>query len=231
MDSSVTNRFDPLTPLHKTVRHFMFDVTTQVGALDVTDLTASAHCVERVERLFGVLHCDNTEVKPLLKALLDADVTLRQDAAAELYRSLNRIVTNQLAAQQQLEITRTSLLWAKHTDAELRTMRYHRLAALSDGELSEMMRSMEVALNPREITAVLNDVKTNVSPKYFKYFLSTLGQLAIAPRLRQSAHEFGFADDGIPQTAQHSQDSQPLAPGRQAPRRAHRATRRGIRNR
>ena len=231
MDFSVTKRFDPLTPLHKTVRHFMFDVTTQVGALDVTDLTASAHCVERVERLFGALHCDNTGVKPLLKALLDTDMTLRQDAAAELYRSLNRIVTNQLAAQQQLEITRTSLLWAKHTDAELRTMRYHRLAALSDGELSEMMRSMEVALNPQEITAVLNDVKTNVSPAYFEHFLNTLGRRAIAPRLRQSAREFGFADNRILQTALPPPDSQPLEQRHQAPRRAHRATRRGTRTR
>ena len=230
MNSSVTKRFDPLTPVHKTLRHFMFEVTTQVGALDVTDLIAIARCAERVERLFGVLRCDDAEVKPLLKTLLESDVSLRRDAVADLYRDLNRIVSNQLVAQQ-LEITRTALLWDMHTDAELRVMRYRQLAEMSNADLAETMRGMEVALNPQEITAVLNDVQTNVSPQYFDHFLSTLGQQAIAPRLRQSAREFVVPDEGTPQSSPHPQDPQRPAQRRRAPRRVHRASRGGTRGR
>ena len=223
MDSPATKRFDLFAPIHETVRHFIVEVTTLVAALDVTDLNAIAHCAGRVERLFGVLHCDDAEVKPLLKALFESDMTLRRDAAANLCSNLNQIVSNQLVAQQHLQITRTSLLRATHTEADLRAMRYHRLAAMSDEELAEALRGIEVALNLQEITALLKDVQTNVSPQYFDHLLGTLSQLTIAPRLRQSAREFG-----VSKLEQRPEDIQPSRVA-QRPRgsgRAHRATRR-----
>ena len=233
MDSPVTKHFDLLAPIHETMRHFMIEVTRLVGALDVTDLDAIAHCAERVERLFGVMHCDDAEVKPLLKALFESDMTLRRDAAANLCGNLNKIVSNQLVAQQQRQSTRTSLLRAKHTDADLRAMRYHRLAAMSNEELAEALRGIEVALNLQEITALLNDVQTNVSPQYFDHLLGTLSQLTIAPRLRQSAREFEISDSGISKLEQRPEDFQPSRVA-QRPRgsgRAHRATRRRISSR
>ena len=228
----MTKRFDPVTPVHKTVRHFMFEVTTLVGALDVTDIIAIAHCTERVERLFNLLDFDDAEVKPLLNALLETDEALRRDAAADLYRTLNQIVSKQLVAQQ-LEISLTSMLWAQHTDSELRALRYHQLAVMSDGELADTMRGMEVALNPQEITAMLTDVQAFVSPEYFAFLLGTLGRLAIAPRLQQSARGFGVPEGGIPEVEQRPENIQSSRPAQRpgTPRRIHRATRRGIRSR
>ena len=228
----MTKRFDPVTPVHKTVRHFMFEVTTLVGALDVTDIIAIAHCSERVKRLFILLDFDDAEVTPLLNALLENDETLRRDAAADLYRALNRIVSKQLVAQQ-LEISLTSMLWAQHTDSELRALRYRQLAVMSDGELADTMRGMEVALNPQEITAVLTDVQAFVSPEYFAFLLGTLDRLAIAPRLQRSARGFGVLQGGTPGLEQRPQDIQSSRPAQRSglPRRAHRATRRGIRSR
>ena len=230
MASPVTKRFDLFAPIHETVRHFIVEVTTLVGALDVTDLDAIAHCAERVERLFGVLHCDDAEVKPLVKALFESDLTLRRNAAANLCSNLNQIVSNQLVAQQHLQITRPSLLRATHTEADLRAMRYHRLAAMSDEELADALRGIEVALNLQEITALLNDVQTNVSPRYFDHLLNTLSQLTIAPRLRQSAREFGISNNDISKLDQRPED---IPPSRVAQRprgsgRAHRATRRRL---
>ncbi len=210
----------------------MFEVTTLVGALDVTDLIAIAHCSERVKRLFSLLDFDDAEVTPLLNALLETDETLRRDAAADLYRALNRIVSKQLVAQQQ-EISLTPTLWAQHTDSELRALRYHQLAVMSDGELADTMRGMEVALNPQEITAVLTDVQAFVSPEYFGFLLSTLDRLAIAPRLQRSARGFGVLEGGTPELNQRPQDIQSSRPAQRSgtPRRAHRATRRGMRSR
>ena len=210
----------------------MFEVTTQVGALDVADLIAIAHCTERVERLFSLLDFDDAEIKPLLNALLESDETLRRDAAADLYRALNRIVSNQLVAQQ-LEISLTSMLWAQHTDSELRALRYHQLAVMSDEELADTMRGMEVALNPQEITAVLTDVQAFVSPEYFAFLLSTLGRLASAPRLQQSARGFGVTQSGSAELAQRPQDIQSSGPAQhpETRRRIHRAARRGTRRR
>ena len=210
----------------------MFEVTTQVGALDVADLIAIAHCTERVERLFSLLDFDDAEIKPLLNALLESDETLRRDAAADLYRALNRIVSNQLVAQQ-LEISLTSILWAQHTDSELRALRYHQLAVMSDEELADTMRGMEVALNPQEITAVLTDVQAFVSPEYFAFLLSTLGRLASAPRLQQSARGFGVTQSGSAELAQRPQDIQSSGPAQhpETRRRIHRAARRGTRRR
>jgi len=210
----------------------MFEVTTQVGALDVTDIIAIAHCTERVERLFSLLDFDDAEIKPLLNALLDSDETLRRDAAADLYRALNRIVSNQLVAQQ-LEISLTSMLWAQHTDSELRALRYHQLAVMSDEELADTMRGMEVALNPQEITAVLTDVQACVSPEYFAFLLSTLDRLADAPRLQQSARGFGMTQRGSAELAQRPQDiqSSDSAQHPETRRRIHRAARRGTRRR
>ena len=231
--STVTiKRFDPITPVHKTARYLMFEVTTQVGALDVTDLIAIAHCTERVQRLFSLLDCDDAEVKLLLHALLESDVVLRRDTAADLYRALNRVVSNQLVVQQ-LEIAHTSMLWEQHTDSELRTLRYNQLAMMSDRELADAMRGMEVALSPQEITAVLNDVQTNVSPEYFVHLLNTLNQMTIAPRLQQSAREFGIRDGGSPRLEQRPEDIDHSHPAQRsrAPARAHRATRRRTSNR
>lgn len=205
----------------------MFEVTTQVGALDVTDIIAIARCSERVKRLFNLLDFNDAQVTPLLNALLETDETLRRDAAADLYRALNRIVSNQLVAQQQ-EMSLTSTLWAQHTDSELRALRYQQLAVMSDGELADTMRGMEVALNPQEITAVLTDVQAFVSPEYFAFLLGTLDRLAIAPRLQRSARGFGVLEGGTPESKQRPQDNQSSRPAQRSgmPRRAHRATRR-----
>ncbi len=165
-------RFDPLLLVHKAVRHVLFDVATQVGAVDASDIFAVDRCAKQVGRLLDMLPESASALVPLIDALYQRDTAARHVAAAALYREVTALVGAQLAAQQRAEAD--GALHAVQSDEELRDMRRAQLASMSEGELAEAVGSFGAALTPHELAAFLDDLQASVDGQTFACLSDTL---------------------------------------------------------
>lgn len=218
-------RFDPILPVHKALRHALFDVLTQVGALDASDIFAVDGCAKQVGRLVELLPSTAATLRPAIEALYQRETAARRDAADCLYRVLTSVVTEQLIAQQQVEATRTAELQSCHDDEALRAMRRLQLGAMSEAELADALRFLGAALTPHELCAFVDDLQATVDAQTFGCLVDTLRRRLPASRWERIARELGLPDGGSMQTPR-SGSGMPL-PGAcpSPPRRQHRADR------
>jgi hypothetical protein len=200
-----TERFDPITPVHKALRHCMFEALMQVGALDTTDIFAVDRCVKQVVRLVGLLPEMTATVAPLLQSLRQRDAHTRRSAATSLYRELTSLVTEQLIAQQQFETTHTALLWAQYSDADLGVLRRRQLSAMDEQELADALRPMALALSPQELASFLNDLQASVDAQTYSCLLDTVRRQLDPARWERVAREMGVSATGF--TPLHSDDA------------------------
>lgn len=189
-------RFDPLTPIHKAVRQLMFEVLTRVGALDASDIFEVDLCSRQVARLVGLLPASAARLEPLLDALHQRETDARAAAAATLYQALTQLVSDELLAQLQTEAERLPVLQARHTDLELRVMRRQQLAAMSEPELAEALRSMAEALTPQELAAMIDDLQMSVGTQAFGCLLDTVRRQTASGRWERLARELGLPETG-----------------------------------
>ncbi len=218
-------RFDPILPLHKGLRQVMFDVLTQVGALDVADIFAVDGCAQEVSRLVDLLPSTAATLGPTVEALYQRDAAARRDAADHLYRVLTAVVTEQLLAQQQTEASRTAALQSRHTDEALRAMRRLQLGAMSEAELAEALRSLGTALTPTELSAFVDDLQATVDSQTFGCLIDTLRRRLPTPRWERIARELGLADAPSMPTPRPGRGIPPASACPSGPRRQHRADR------
>ena len=223
-------RFDPLTTLHKAVRHLMFETLTQVGALDASDIFEVERCVRQVARLVALLPATGDRLEPLLAALRQRDCDARGAAATALYRELTQVVSEQLLGQLELEAERTPALQAQYTDSQLRIMRRAQLAAMSEPDLAEALRAMAEALTPQELVAVLDDLQMSVDAQTFGCLLDTVRRQTASGRWQRLARALGLTETGdLPLATMADSDFADSTARGERPRRGCRADRNRMR--
>jgi hypothetical protein len=123
-------------------------VVGRVRALDV----ALAQALAAEHRALEVLQL---EVERAADALALAELSARADAAAQLTRTINRLVAAQLTHMNREETEIMSCLWAGLPDDELVAIRARSREMLTPERHAEWMRVVAPALNPVEHALVI----------------------------------------------------------------------------
>jgi hypothetical protein len=119
------------------------------------------------ERSFAALEHDT-------RAVLQSQGTQRAAAALKLYRQLALFVAENLAHMHTEETESNEVLWAMHTDEELRAIQAALVAAIPPPERLVFLRWMVAAMAPHERTPLLAGMKPGMPAPAFAAILATV---------------------------------------------------------
>lgn len=166
------------------------EVGATLGRLDAL-LAELAHHVQREDefihaavaaRLPGAAiptqadHEDHTQAIERLGALADtlrlAMPHERTDLATRLYQQFAHFVGENLLHMHLEETAINALLWSAYTDDELLALHDRLLASIPPAEMFETLALLARALNPRELSALLEDIRQKSPPPAFATVLN-----------------------------------------------------------
>ena len=145
---------DPIAPVHKALRRFMFDTLVRIGALDVGDRLDVERSVNLVQRLLGVLDDPAPAIQATLAALRHGPASERRSEAAQLYRELSALVTARLQRLEAVESEPAPRLQG----TALQAWRRAQLAGMDDAEWQDALHWMSGSLSPAELADLLDDL-------------------------------------------------------------------------
>lgn len=96
----------------------------------------------------------------------------RADLAAQLYQQFAHFVGENLLHMHLEETVINALLWSAYTDEELLALHDRLLASIPPAEMFEALALMARALNPRELSALLEDIRQKSPPPAFATVLN-----------------------------------------------------------
>lgn len=105
-----------------------------------------------------------SRLRSLADAVEQAHHAARADTARQLQSYLAVFIGENLTHMNMEEIEHNAVLWATHTDAELRDLHQSIVAALSPEERNVGMRWMMAAFTPAERAALLSEMRAH-APK------------------------------------------------------------------
>jgi len=209
-------RFDIYATIHKALRLFMTDTLLGLGRLDLDDPQDLAAGLAQLDALLDAAGChlrhENEVVHPAIEARskgvsqriaaehqehLDTIAMLRAQAAAlraepvaaaahRLYRQLAAFVAENFEHMDVEETRHNQALWAAYDDAELRAIEGRILAGIGPQEMSQWLRWLIPALNPRERAQLIAGLPLGARAPVLASARSLLDDTAWAKLLREA---------------------------------------------
>lgn len=198
-------RHDLYAAIHKGLRAFMTHTLLRVGRLDPHDPADVAEAMDEVRALMDIceghlskenayIHAAMESRRPGSTAALAAEhdehvraiANLRamvhlvpgsDEAAHALYHALSAFVANNLEHMGEEETGHNAVLWATHTDDELRGIHQAILAGIPPAEMQTALRWMLPHLSPAERAALLGGMRVNAPPAVFENVLALVRPL------------------------------------------------------
>lgn len=106
----------------------------------------------------------------------------RADLAAQLYQQFAHFVGDNLLHMHTEETVINALLWSAYTDEELLALHDRLLASIPPAEMFEALAMMARALNPRELSALLEDIRQKSPPPAFATVLNHVRNQVVPSR-------------------------------------------------
>lgn len=191
--------------IHKGLRAFMAHVLVRVGRLDAHDEAEVAEVGAELQALLAIcrshLHHENDVVHVAMESRapgscariageheehLAALDQLEQQlgrvpgdavAAQVLYRSLSRFVAENFEHMQREETEHNAVLWATHTDDEIRGLEHRIVSSLKPEQSALSMRWMLPHMTPAERAAMLGGMRQAAPAEVFEGVLSLIRPL------------------------------------------------------
>jgi hypothetical protein len=198
-------RYDIYAFIHKGLRAFMAHTLVRVGGLDPHDADEVAEVREEVLALLdiceGHLEKENRVVHAAMEARRPGSATAIADehvqhardiaslrelarrlplepaAAYALYHALSVFVAHNFEHMQQEETQHNEVLWATHSDEEIRALEHRIVSSLQPHERRLAMRWMLPHLNPAERAAMLQGMRVAAPPAVFEELLGMIRPL------------------------------------------------------
>jgi hemerythrin-like domain-containing protein len=198
-------RYDIYAFIHKGLRAFMAHVLVRVGRMDPNDSAEVAEVRDELGALLDLctkhVHHENTVVHAAMESrrpgsssrIADEHVEhLRSidelralmgkvdgnDAAAHaLYRALGAFVAHNYEHMEQEETAHNAVLWATHTDEEIRALEHRIVSSHKPEEMSRALRWMLPHMNPSERAAMLGGMRANAPAEVFEGVLGLIRPL------------------------------------------------------
>jgi hypothetical protein len=200
-----TPRHDIYAFIHKGLRAFMAHTLVRVGRLDASDAAEVAEVGAEVRALIDICrahlahenefihtamqarapgscaqvaadHVHHEAALDELAALL-AQVPGNADAAQALYRALTRFVAENFEHMQREESEHNAVLWATHSDDEIRAIEHRIVASRSPADAQLTMRWMLPHMTPAERAAMLGGLRAQAPAEAFDGLLSLIRPL------------------------------------------------------
>jgi len=203
--TTIPPRHDLYAAIHKGLRAFMTHTLLRVGRLDPHDPTDVVEAMEELNALMdiceGHLAHENAHIHVALEARrpgssaalaaehdqhLHAIANLRamahlvpgsDEAAHALYHALSAFVAHNLDHMGEEETGHNAVLWATHTDDELRGIHQAILADLRPEEMQVALRWMLPHLSPAERAGLLGGLRADAPPAIFENVLALVRPL------------------------------------------------------
>lgn len=200
-----TPRHDIYAFIHKGLRAFMAHTLVRVGRLDATDEAEVAEVSAELKALLTICHHhlenENEVVHNAMQARAPGScakisaeheghvVALDQlhqllervpgSAAAvqSLYRALSRFVADNLEHMDREETLHNAVLWATHTDDEIRALEHRIVSNHSPQEMQLALRWMLPHMTPTERAAMLGGMRQGAPADVFDGVLSLIRPL------------------------------------------------------
>ncbi|HET9644618.1 MAG TPA: hemerythrin domain-containing protein [Burkholderiaceae bacterium] len=198
-------RYDIYAFIHKGLRAFMTHTLVRVGRLDPHDPDEVAEVTEEVRALLdictGHLKHENHVIHSAMEArrpgssatISDDHVQHKADIAAlreqltriagdpgetqALYRALSVFVGHNFEHMLQEETRHNEVLWATHSDDEIRALEHRIVSSLAPDEMRLSLRWMLPHMNPGERAAMLQGMRANAPVAVFEEVLGLIRPL------------------------------------------------------
>lgn len=195
-------RHDGYAFIHKALRAFMSHVLVRVGRLDADDPAEVAEVSEALHGLIAIcrmhLKHENEVIHPAMEARAPGSAAEAVEdhvhhvgalaslealvgrlpgdaqAAQALYHALGIFVAENFEHMQHEETAHNAVLWATHSDDELRALEQRIVSAIPPAELNEALRWMLPHLTPAERAEMLGGMRANAP---FEVFQGVLGMI------------------------------------------------------
>ena len=195
-------RHDIYAFIHKGLRAFMTHTLVRVGRVDPHDAAevseVSAEVAGLLDICAGHLHHENEVIHAAMEArrpgssqaVADDHVeheasiaALRQllarlagdaSTAHGLYHALSVFVAHNFEHMEHEETQHNAVLWATHSDEEIRALEHRIVSALAPQQMQMAMRWMLPHMNPAERAAMLAGMRQSAPPAVFD---DVLGQV------------------------------------------------------
>lgn len=189
-------RHDIYAFIHKGLRAFMAHTLVRVGRLDPHDEAEFAEVAEELRALLHicadhlgneneVVHVAMEARRPGSSAGIDADHVHHADAigrleamiapaagnpeaAHALYHALGAFVAHNFEHMEQEETAHNAVLWATHSDEELRALEQRIVARHSPQQMALALRWMVPHMNPAERAAMLGGMRASAPAPVFE---------------------------------------------------------------
>ncbi len=198
-------RHDIYAFIHKGLRAFMAHTLVRVGRVDPYDeaefaevaeeLRALLHiCADHLKNENEVVHAAMEARRPGSSASIAADHVHHAEAIGRLadllahaagsaegthalYHALGAFVAHNFDHMEEEETAHNAVLWATHSDDELRALEHTIVARHSPEEMSLALRWMLPHMNPAERAAMLGGMRANAPAPVFEGALGLLRPL------------------------------------------------------
>lgn len=190
-----TPRHDIYAFIHKGLRAFMANTLTRVGRLDPHDAAEVAEvsdevlalmdiCASHVKHENNIIHAAMESRQPGSAAIIASDHeehvraidSLRRmvprlsgddEAAHALYHALGAFVAHNLEHMEQEETMHNAVLWATHSDDEIRGLEHRIHMDIAPGEMHLALRWMLPHMNPAERAGMLRGMRQSAPAEVF----------------------------------------------------------------
>ncbi|WP_395699294.1 hemerythrin domain-containing protein [Aquabacterium sp.] len=198
-------RHDIYAFIHKGLRAFMAHTLVRVGRLDAHDPAEVAEVGAELKALLAIcrghLEHENHVIHSAMQARAPGSATalgieheghivaidqlaqlLEQvpgnaEAAKTLYRTLSHFVAENFEHMQREETEHNAVLWATHTDDEIRALEHRIVSSLKPEQSALSMRWMLPHMTPAERAAMLGGMRRTAPAEVFDTVLSQVRPL------------------------------------------------------